>query len=116
MNYLLRAINRKISSCKKDEFHYNYSMKQSRVYICSLIENEMAHLNDNPGDVLRCSNGFKQNIIKGKIAGTISWMKRVIFPDCLLGFSSAYSRQYEYPPPMYFWTKKSPTNTFIFTI
>jgi hypothetical protein len=84
MTDLCRAINRKISYRRNGTFHFNYSMEHDRIYITSPVDTELIHLNDNLRDVL----GFKQNMINGKNAGTVSGMDQVIFADYPPGLAS----------------------------
>ena len=59
-------------------------MEQGKIFISSSIDNGKNILNDNMRDVL----SFKQNIINGRSAGTISEVVRVIVADYPPGFSS----------------------------
>ena len=52
MTGLFRAVNRRISACKNGAFHFNYSMKQGKIYFRSPIKIEIVHLNDNLRDIL----------------------------------------------------------------
>ena len=119
-----RAINRWISACQNGAFHFIYSMKQGEIYVISPIDNEKVFFNDSLWDIL----GYKQNIINGRSAGTISRMDNVIFAvyppgflsDIVYFFVHLLSRHWESVIPRFlsyvFWEEKPPMNTFVTTI
>ena len=84
MTDLCRTINGKISALKNGTFQNNYTMEHGKIYTSSSVNNEMSHVNNNLWDFL----GFKQNMISGENAGTLSLLDRVVLTHFPLGFSS----------------------------